>query len=97
MTIQAPGNDSTFGNPPTYTLYISARRSFSTERLDFLSQSPVAVLDRFVGNRYAHDAPRWTQRLQSSIIFKYQATSFAKLFLRIANTQANLDVVSLFP
>jgi hypothetical protein len=95
-TVQAPENDSNCINPPTYTLYISARGLYGTEGPHFFRQSPIAVLDHFVGNQYARNAPRWTQWTRSSAIFKYRTTSFARLFLHIATSKANLDEVTSF-
>jgi hypothetical protein len=94
--IQAPETDSICINPPMYTLYISARGFYGIEAYHFFRQSPRAVLDRFLGNQYARNAPKWTQWTQSSVIFKYRTMSFARLFLQIATSEANLDEVSSF-
>lgn len=94
--IQAPENDCTSVKPPTHTLYISARGLCGAEGSDVFSQSPVAILDCFVGYQHEHNALRWMEWMQPSAIFQCGTVSFATLFLHIATSKENLDEVSSF-
>jgi hypothetical protein len=93
MTTQAAEGDSNFLDPPTHTLYISARTPNGAQ---FLRQSPLAILDHYIGDVKAQNAPEWVRCQRSSVVFRYRAASFAKLFIQLATWKVNLDQASYF-
>jgi hypothetical protein len=74
-----------------------ARELSAPDVAQFLRQSPLAILDRYVGYVNEHGAPEWVRREQSSVIFRHQASPFAKLFIQLAGWKVNSDQVSSFP
>ena len=96
MTIQ-PADGSFCIGSLIHTLHISARRLSEPGGTQFLQQSPLATLDRYVGHQDDGNAPEWVRRARSSIVFQYQAAPFAKLFTRLATWKVNSDQVSYLP
>lgn len=93
IMIQASEDDSIFEDPPTHTLYLSARAPSTPNGVPFLHQSPLATLDRYVGYPNERHAPHWVRWTRSSAVFRYRAASFAKLFLKLATWKVNSDQV----
>lgn len=79
---------------PTYTLYITAHRSYVSQGLPFLSQSPWAILDRFVGHPDERNAPHWTRWATPTACFIHRMASFVKIFRELASCKVNSDQVS---
>lgn len=59
MRTQQPGDDSFLVNCPQHTLYISARGPSTPDEAHFLQQSPLAILDRYMGHQNDANAPEW--------------------------------------
>lgn len=77
--------------PPTYSLYISARVPSSTPTLLFLRKSPRALLERFTGFNNALDAPEWTRWDKPTLEFQQPKATFAAIFIRMAGWNENKD------
>jgi hypothetical protein len=90
ITFVQPPDDGT--DSPTYILYVTAWKE--SQGLSFLSQSPWAILDWFVGHPEEQNAPQWTQWTTSSLVFPHDAASFARIFREMASWRLNFDRVS---
>lgn len=78
-----------------YMLYITACASPDSHMGPFLSQSPQAVLERFIGSRDAIDAPEWTRWTRSTLEFQQPKATFIELFIRMAEWDNNKKQVRL--
>lgn len=78
-----------------YTLYITARASPASRMGQFLSQSPQATLERFVGSRDAINAPEWIRWAQPTLEFQQPKATFVALFIRMAEWDNNKRQVQL--
>jgi hypothetical protein len=80
---------------PTYTLYVTAHKSYVSHGSSFLGQSPWAILDNFVGYPDAeHSAPQWTRWAKSTACFTHKTAAFVKIFRELASWKVNFEQVS---
>lgn len=82
-----------FQDPDTHLLYIVARASDTLFPLCACT-SPLAVLDRFIGDPSELDAPEWSMSDSFEMHFRQPRASFAKLFAQLAVSDYNSDQVS---
>jgi hypothetical protein len=55
----------------------------------FLSQSPRAILEYFVGSHDAINAPEWTCWARPTLEFQQPKATFVALFIRMAEWDSN--------
>jgi hypothetical protein len=94
---QQPENGHLAADSPIHTLYISAHGPPVPDGAQFLRQSPLAILDHYVGHQDDDKAPDWVRRAQSSFFFQCRVAPFANLFTRLASWKVNSDQVNSFP
>jgi hypothetical protein len=90
--LQPPYSDD-FTDLTTYKLIIIAHAPSTCGVPDLLLQSPLAVLDVYVGHQDAGDAPQWTQWSKSYVFFLHRISSFTEFFIQLADLKFNSDQV----
>lgn len=90
---KAPETESTiFEDPPTSTLWVTARIPQGAKGDSLIYQSPRAVVDQYIGYPDEHRAPEWTRRTTKAFEFRQPRVGFVHIFLRLALNQWNLPV-----
>lgn len=86
---QASDTGNMFEDPPTSTLYLSARLPKGTKTFGLIIHRPRVIVDKYVGYPSDRVAPQWTRRTPNTLQFQQPRAAFADIFLKLSINKYN--------